>query len=258
MAAVDAEKVSGSTNAHECRPGTAIPSEIEPESGDIKVLVDSSVPSNVKTTADGSTVLIPQPSDDPDDPLNWSWKKKHIVFGALMLPSFLTDFGVTYGAVIFEQQAQTWDMSVAATANSISGALFMLGPGGIFAVPLTERFGRLPVLFWSQLAGLVLIIAATLSPTYAGFTAARTLQGLFVSAPQVIGLTFIHDMFFFHERTRKINIWCVSFLTGPVFAPVMSSLILSKIGWREDFAVLAEESGATISSLVVFEEELNF
>lgn len=81
-------------------------------------------------------------ADDPDDPLNWSWKKKHIVFGALMLPSFLTDFGVTYGAVIFEQQAQTWDMSVAATANSISGALFMLGPGGIFAVPLTERFGR--------------------------------------------------------------------------------------------------------------------
>lgn len=62
MAADDAEKVSGSTNAHECRPDTAIPSEIEPERGDIKVLVDSSVPSNVKTTADGSTVLIPQPS----------------------------------------------------------------------------------------------------------------------------------------------------------------------------------------------------
>lgn len=117
---------------------------------------------------------------------------------------------------------------------------------------------RLPVLFWSQLAGLVLIIAATLSPTYAGFTAARTLQGLFVSAPQVIGLTFIHDMFFFHERTRKINIWCVSFLTGPVFAPVMSSLILSKIGWREDFAVLAGMYCLSLLLVIAFGDETAF
>jgi hypothetical protein len=26
---------------------------------------------NVKTAADGKTVLIPQPTDDPNDPLNW-------------------------------------------------------------------------------------------------------------------------------------------------------------------------------------------
>lgn len=59
-----------------------------------------------------------------------------------MLPAFLTDFGITYGAVTFEKQAETWNMSVAAVSNSISGAIFMLGPGGIFAVPLTERYGR--------------------------------------------------------------------------------------------------------------------
>ncbi|KAL1634654.1 hypothetical protein SLS58_010597 [Diplodia intermedia] len=239
MAPADVEKAAESTSARELRDGAVAPPGTESGSGDIKVMADSSVSANVKTTADGNIVLIPQPSDDPDDPLNWSWKKKHLVFGALMLPSFLSDFGITYGAVTFEKQAQTWDMSVASVANSIGGALFMLGPGGIVAVPLTERFGRLPMLFWSQLSGLVLIIGATLSPTYAGFTAARALQGLFVSSPQVIGLTVIHDMFFFHERTRKINTWCIAFLVGPIFAPIMSSLILSKIGWREDFAVLA-------------------
>ncbi|KAL0264883.1 hypothetical protein SLS55_000836 [Diplodia seriata] len=200
MAPADVEKAGESTSARELREGAVAPPGTESGSGDIKVLADSSVSANVKTTADGNIVLIPQPSADPDDPLNWSWKKKHLVFGALMLPSFLSDFGITYGAVTFEKQAQTWDMS---------------------------------------LSGLVLIIGATLSPTYAGFTAARALQGLFVSSPQVIGLTVIHDMFFFHERTRKINTWCIAFLVGPIFAPIMSSLILSKIGWREDFAVLA-------------------
>ncbi|OJD35361.1 mfs transporter [Diplodia corticola] len=258
MAINDVEKVSRSTTAHELRECEATPAEPEPGSGDIKVLADSSLSGNVKTTADGNIVLIPQPSADPDDPLNWSWKKKHFVFTALMLPSFLSDFSVTYGAVIFEKQAQTWDMSVAAVSNSIGGALFMLGPGGVLAVPMTERFGRLPVLFWSQLAGLVLTIGATLSTTYTGFTAVRVLQGLFTSPPQVIGLTFIHDMFFFHERTRKINIWCVAFLVGPIFAPVMSSLILSKVGWREDFAVVAGMYFLSLLLVIVMGDETAF
>jgi hypothetical protein len=43
---------------------------------------DSSV-KEIKTTKDGKTALIPQPSDDPRDPLNWSWGKKHSVLVAL-------------------------------------------------------------------------------------------------------------------------------------------------------------------------------
>jgi hypothetical protein len=43
-----------------------------------------------------------------------------------------------------------------------------------------------------------MILGATFAPTYAGFTALRTLQGFVGTAPQVIGLTMIHDMFFFH------------------------------------------------------------
>lgn len=73
-------------------------------------------------------------------------------------------------------------------------------------IPLTVR-SRLPVLFWSQLLSLVVTIGATLAPGYAGFTACRTLQGFFGAPPQVIGLSIIHDMFFFHERTRKINVF---------------------------------------------------
>ncbi|KAF4302307.1 mfs transporter [Botryosphaeria dothidea] len=256
MASADAEKNdAGATHAHEVPAGVTSFAREESGGGDIQVLANASVLANVKTTPDGKIILLPQPSDDPEDPLNWSWKKKHLVFGALMLPAFLTDFGITYGAVTFEKQAETWNMSVAAVSNSISGALFMLGPGGIFAVPLTERYGRLPVLFWSQLIGLVLIIGATLSPTYAKFTAARTLQGLFNTPPQVIGLTIIHDMFFFHERTRKINFWCVCFLIGPVFAPFMSSLILSKVGWREDFAVLAGMYGLSLLIVIILGDE---
>jgi MFS family permease len=157
----------------------------------------------------------------------------------LILPAFLTDFGMTFGAGLFVEQAKTFHMSVPAVANSISGGIFLQGPGGLFAVPLTQRYGRLPVLFWSQLLACVLVVGASLAPTYAGFTACRTLQGLFNTPPQVIGLTIIHDLFFFHERTRKINIWAFCFLVGPYFGPFMSYLVASRLDWRQTFGVMA-------------------
>jgi hypothetical protein len=54
----------------------------------------------LKTYSDGETVLIPQPSDDPNDPLNWSWLKKHTVFLSLLPGCFLTDWVITYGSTM--------------------------------------------------------------------------------------------------------------------------------------------------------------
>ncbi len=43
--------------------------------------------------ADGS-VLSPQPSTSPDDPLNWSWAKKHAIMLALIPGCMLSDWWV--------------------------------------------------------------------------------------------------------------------------------------------------------------------
>ncbi|KKY28798.1 putative mfs [Diplodia seriata] len=137
----------------------------------------------------------------------------------------------------------------------MSPGIFMQGPGGILAVPLCQRYGRLPVLFWSQFLTLIVTIGATFADSYASFTAMRTLQGFFGAAPQVIGLSMIHDMFFFHERARKINIWAASFLIGPYLGPFISSLIISKLNWREDFGVLAGFYGLSVLMVVFLGEE---
>lgn len=95
-----------------------------------------------KTAKDRTTVLIPQPSDSPHDPLNWSWWKKHAVFFTLLPGCLLTDGVLTWGSVLFEPQATEWHMSPPAVANSLSPGVFLQGPGGLLAVPLCQRFGR--------------------------------------------------------------------------------------------------------------------
>lgn len=82
----------------------------EDSSGDLQVF-STSDSGSLKTTTDGKTVLIPQPSDHPDDPLNWSFvsipiglseaasgltcallqKKKHMVLASFVFASLVGD-----------------------------------------------------------------------------------------------------------------------------------------------------------------------
>jgi hypothetical protein len=68
--------------------------------------VDDENRSNLKTAKDGHTVLIPQPSDDPNDPLNWSPMKKHVILLIISFAAFLPDYGSATGAVTLIPQAK--------------------------------------------------------------------------------------------------------------------------------------------------------
>ncbi len=68
---------------------------------------------HLKLAKDGHTVLIPQPSDDPEDPLNWSWKKKHMMLALVSLTAFLGDFGSAAGVATIVLQGEEWGLSPA-------------------------------------------------------------------------------------------------------------------------------------------------
>jgi hypothetical protein len=60
----------------------------------------------IKTASDGKTVLIPQPSEDPQDPLNWpTWKKTMILY-IVALTAFTGDYGSAIGGITLLPQAQ--------------------------------------------------------------------------------------------------------------------------------------------------------
>ena len=54
---------------------------------------------NIQTTPDGKTILIPQPSSDPNDPLNWSKLRKHIILFVISVVGFMPDYVSSIGIV---------------------------------------------------------------------------------------------------------------------------------------------------------------
>lgn len=90
----------------------------------------------------------------------------------------------------------------------------MLGWGGLIAIVLIKKLGRLPILFWSQLFGLGWTIGQAVAPNLKTFAAMRILAATFQTAPQVSGLFTITDMFPFHLQARMLNLY-VCFMPWP-------------------------------------------
>ena len=65
----------------------------------------------------------------------------------------------------------------------------------------------------------------------------------------------VHDMFFFHERARKVNLWVFSFLIGPFLGPFISGFLIQAISWRHCFAVLAGFYGASTVIIAILGDE---
>jgi len=68
---------------------------------------------NLQLAKDGHTVLVPQPSTDPNDPLNWSWRKKHLMLFVVSTTAFLGDFGSGAGIPLIVLQGGEWGLSPA-------------------------------------------------------------------------------------------------------------------------------------------------
>ncbi|KAL1847765.1 hypothetical protein Plec18170_008426 [Paecilomyces lecythidis] len=190
--------------------------------------------------------------NDAADPRNWSPWKKGLLFAALMSSSFLADGAMTWGATMVVPQALEWKISTTHSATSMNYGILLQGFGGIFAVPFIEAYGRLPIWLWPQVITMFMVLGATLSNDYNTFTAFRSLQGLFGTVPQVVGLPIIHDMYAPEDWPRMINIWGTTFLVGPFLGPAIAGYISNAAGWKASFAVLTGLYGFSTLLVLLF------
>ncbi|KAL8999602.1 MAG: hypothetical protein Q9169_001562 [Polycauliona sp. 2 TL-2023] len=192
---------------------------------------------DIKTTPNGKTVLIPQPSSDPNDPLNWSEKKKHIILFVISVVAFMPDFGSSMGIITLLPQATQWQKLQNTIQHNLVGNLFCLGAGGLFSVWLSAYFGRLPILvsFTSIALGTYAWCAAATS--FESYMAARIINGFFANVAQAGGLMYIQDIFYFHEHPRKINIWSGAIIVSPYLGPLVAAFMIGKVPWPNVFWV---------------------
>ncbi|KAI0192073.1 major facilitator superfamily domain-containing protein [Xylaria flabelliformis] len=225
------------------------------ESVGYEVDVDIAKGDTVKLANDGRTRLIPQPSDDPADPLNWPRWKKNLTLFIVAYAALLPDYGSATGAVTLIPQAEEWNMTQDEINHSQAGNVFMLGAGGIFVVAFSAYFGRLPVMFYFLAVALATAAWCAGATNFESFETARILNGFFSTVAQVNGLIFIQDVFFFHERARKINIWSSFFILSPFLGPLLAAFQIATKPWPTPFWVYTAETALALVLTTLFLNE---
>jgi MFS transporter, DHA1 family, multidrug resistance protein len=104
--------------------------------------------------------------------------------------------------------------------------------------PLSDRFGRRPVL----LAGLAAFVAGSglcaLAPSIGTLIAARVLQSVGAAAGMVLARAIVRDV---HDRERSASV--IAYLTtamvvAPMLAPTVGALLIDLISWRATFVLV--------------------
>ncbi len=131
-------------------------------------------------------------------------------------------------------QATTADVQLTYSAYLLAFALMQL-----FCGPLSDRFGRRPVI----LVGLVIVVAggalAAVAPTIEVLIAARAIQAGGATAGMVVGRALVQDMFDGSDRTRVLAYMGIAMgATPPVFV-LLGGYLHAYVGWQSTFVFVA-------------------
>ena len=115
--------------------------------------------------------------------------------------------------------------------------LFMLGlgTGTLLSGPLSDRFGRKPVVAAGFAVYCLAALVAAQAQSAEALLAARFVQGMGASAPRVVALAIIRDQHSGRMMARVTSIVMTIFIIVPVIAPTLGALIIAAFGWRAVF-----------------------
>ena len=121
---------------------------------------------------------------------------------------------------------------------TLSVYLLGFGAGQLLVGPLSDRFGRRPVMLWGMLVFLLSSVVCALADSIATLVAARLLQAFGACAGPVLGRAVVRDIYGPTESARMLSHVSTATALAPLLAPLFGGWLTAVWGWRATFVAL--------------------
>ncbi|KAK5110059.1 hypothetical protein LTR62_006303 [Meristemomyces frigidus] len=177
-------------------------------------------------------ILQPRPTDDPNDPLNWTkWQKSLnfflAAFYAMMVYAFVNATSPTWGPMGTEL-----NFSSETLTNTYAIGCATLAVGAPMLIPFALKYGSRPVYVFSSIAQFAISIWAARTMTAGDWWGVNALQCWLGALAEVLIQMTIADIYFVHQRglANSIYIWVLN--VGQNLAVVAAGFIAQNQNWR--------------------------
>ncbi|KLJ06063.1 hypothetical protein EMPG_10507 [Blastomyces silverae] len=212
-------------------PGTSLLDKGNTEESDTQNL-------NLKTKA--GVVLVPQPSDNINEPYNWSDVKKNLLMWTLALASGVA---VSVGPIIapgLVVASEKYKVSLDQVATFLIGVLILsTGGGTFFTAAAATVWGKRPVFIISTAVLLVTCIWGYFAKSFQSLWIMRIVQGISAAPLETLVTSTVSDIFFVHERGEKLAIWSIAIVSGIILSQVVAGYIIQNLGLLTPFGIEA-------------------
>ena len=120
----------------------------------------------------------------------------------------------------------------------LSTFLIGFGAGQFIMGPLSDRFGRRPVLIDGMALYCIASVLAITALSFETLLLARVLQGLGTSATRVIATSIVRDCYAGRRMASVMSLAMMVFIAVPVIAPSLGQAVMLLTQWRGIFIVL--------------------
>ena len=129
--------------------------------------------------------------------------------------------------------------AVGTTQLIVSVALLSIGVGQFVVGPLSDRYGRRPIILTGLALYIVASLAAGFAPGISWLIAARALQAFGCGGAIAVSRAIIMDYFGPARAAVGIAYTSTAVLLVPMFAPTLGGYLAEFLGWRWIFAICA-------------------
>jgi Bcr/CflA subfamily drug resistance transporter len=130
--------------------------------------------------------------------------------------------------------------ALAVSGYMLASALFQLGLG-----PVSDHFGRRPVMLGALLLFVGASLGCMLAPNVAVLLACRVLQAVIV-AGTVVSSAAIRDRHSAVESATKLSLIASAMAVAPMLGPMLGGVLDVSLGWRAVFALYALLGGTLL------------